>query len=52
MFLFTMAMTLFGAIVSEINDIVASATRATKILEEKLESYALIKPRSISIFND
>ena len=45
-FLFLAAMALLGAIVSEITDIVASATRSSKPLEERLEAYGSVKPRS------
>ncbi len=44
-FLFMCAATLFGALVSELNEIVATSTYATKELDEKLESYSYVKPK-------
>ncbi len=46
-FLFLSAASLFGALVSEMNDIVVSATNVTKELDENLESYTAIKPRCL-----
>jgi hypothetical protein len=43
-FLFLCAATLFGALVSELNEIVATATFASKELDENLEAYTAIKP--------
>ena len=43
-FLFMVATTLFGVLVSELNEIVAMATFATKELDENLEAYSVIKP--------
>ncbi len=44
-FIFTAASSIVGAIVSEVMDVVASVTRSSKFLEERLESYRSIKPR-------
>ena len=46
MFLFMCTATLFGALVSQLNEIVATTTHATKELDPNLESYTYIKPKS------
>ena len=46
-FLFVCAASLFGALVSEISEIVVSATYASKELDENLESYTSIKPKCV-----
>jgi hypothetical protein len=48
-FLFVCAASLFGALVSEISEIVVSATHASKELDENLESYTAIKPKCVLI---
>ena len=44
-FLFLCAATLFGALVSQLNEIVVTTTHATKELDYNLESYTYIKPK-------
>ena len=44
-FLFMSAASLFGALVSQVNEIVASATNALKELDENMEAYTAIHPR-------
>jgi hypothetical protein len=43
-FLFLCAASLFGALVSQVNEIVATATYATKELDENMEAYSSIHP--------
>jgi hypothetical protein len=39
------AASLFGALVSQVNEIVASATNALKELDENMEAYTSIHPK-------
>ncbi len=44
-FLFMSAASLFGALVSQVNEIVAAATNALKELDENMEAYTAIHPK-------
>ena len=46
-FLFLAAVSLFGTLVSQLNEIVANQTKHTKALEDTLELYLGIRPRYI-----
>ena len=50
-FLFMCSTTLFGALVSELNEIVVTATFASKELDDNLEAYSAIKPRRRPYYN-
>ena len=46
-FLFLTAVSLFGTLISQLNEIVAKQTSQTKELDSNLELYLDIKPRSV-----
>jgi hypothetical protein len=47
-FLFLTAVSLFGTLISQLNEIVAKQTSETKELDENLESYLDIHPRLVN----
>jgi hypothetical protein len=44
-FLFLTAVSLFGTLISQLNEIVAKQTSETKELDQNLEAYLEIRPR-------